>query len=231
MSIRKIAEHEAHHVLADAAAVCLLAPDRYADALLTIKVTADEGSVALEIGDVIESQDNLHLTRQCLALGSLGPCAAAGDDVLKMLKAQDWDALVAAGELSEADVTIFAQSNLPDPTIQVVRTLLAVGQLKRRIGLSGWNRLGKLLRDAHNQAFHDWRLAELVPEKAVRAALREIEPRVQEFIGAQSDGERVIASIKARTAAQEAVEQDHERRALAWAKAEAQRQEQLEAKP
>ncbi|WP_353472079.1 hypothetical protein PVT71_12330 [Salipiger sp. H15] len=202
---RSVAEHEARHVLAAAIALQRLAPARYKDAEVTVKIGKDEGSVVIEIGDVIADPRNLELSQQVAALAAVGP-AAKTPDALDLLRRKAWDEVVQAGGLSHADVELIAKSHVADASLACAHVVAGVQALEQRLGLLGFHRLGKALQDASSQAFFSWQLAELVPQGAAAAAVKEAAQRLDDLLHPNT----ALKRIKARTAAQERVAADKE---------------------
>lgn len=199
---RSVSEHELRHVLAGAVALQRLAPERYKDAEARIKISATAGEVIIEVGDVIADPRNLELSQQVAALAAVGP-AAKSDDALDMLQRKAWDAIVEAGDLSRADVELIARSALPDPSLAAAHAVAGVQALQARLGLSGFYKLAKSLRDASNQAFNTWRLDELVPQSAARSAVREAAERLDDLLHPNA----ALKRIKARTEAERLVQE------------------------
>ncbi|SDG33704.1 hypothetical protein [Alloyangia pacifica] len=199
---RAISEHEARHILAAAVAVERIAPARYKDAEVSIKISATEGEVIVEVGDVIADPRNLELSQQVAALAAVGPAARA-DDALDLLQAKQWDAIVEAGDLSRADVELIARSALPDPSLAAAHAVAGVQALQARLGLAGFLKFAKTLRDSCNQAFNTWRLDELVPQSAARSAVREAAERLDDLLHPNT----ALKRIKARTEAERLVQE------------------------
>lgn len=199
---RAISEHELRHVLAGAIALQRLAPHRYGDTTVTVKISKDAGEVVAEVGDVIAHPADLELSQQIAALAAVGP-AAKSADALDLLRRKAWDAIIEAGGLSRADVELIAKSNLPDPSLACAHVVAGVQALEQRLGFAGFYKLAKSLRDASNQGFFSWKLSELVPQGAAAAAVREAAERLDKALHPDDP----IRRIKQRTEAERLVQE------------------------
>lgn len=197
-------EHECRHALAGAVGVQVLAAARYGDATCTIKVSHTEASCLIEIGDIADSLGDRHLSKRVMSLAAIGPCARS-DDALRYLRNSQWQELAEVGELSEADVTLLQDSDLPGLAMSCARTIAACQALQRHLRLAGWTRLTRLVRDWSATGLGPMPLETLAPQRAVRMALEEGDRVLERVVDSRSDGERAVARIVERTRAQQEV--------------------------
>lgn len=197
-------EHEVRHALAGAVGVQILAPQRYAETTCTIRVSGDEASCLVEVGDIAASLGDRRLTKRIMSVAAIGP-AARSENAIAYLRNGQWSELAEVGELSEADVTLLQDSDIPGHVLSCARAVAACQALQRRLRLTGWTRLTRCCRDWSNGALGAMPLETLVPQRAVEQALIEGDRVLEGIVDSRSDGERAVARIVARTKAQEEV--------------------------
>ncbi|AWI84276.1 hypothetical protein CEW88_11620 [Alloyangia pacifica] len=223
---RAIASHEVLHALAGLVVVELRYPSRWPDVRVTLEINPSSGSCLIEVGDVIDDAEDRHISQQTAAIAALGPCAEA-EDAIKLIHAEDWQALGEAGGLSIADAELLSRAQMPDLPLLATRTIDAVRALKRGLGAARWQRLCRAARDMSNDKLGSLTAEELAPRHRIQAAIRQAGEELAPLLGAASPGRVQVDRIVARTEAQAEAQAINEARAQRQAKTEAARQSRL----
>ncbi len=171
MTPHQVAVHEIRHGMAYACALSELADaETYLKAGLHIHVGNDgTGEAACLLPDGPEWDG---LRTQVAQLGSFGPIAAAGPDIVKLMRSGDSHAIKAAGSLSDRDEEL-AAAWAGAPLLPAV-VVLATHELEKRLGIAKFERLVKTVKDlVAEHAAEGLMVSDLVPLTVVQEAVAE----------------------------------------------------------
>lgn len=162
-----VGEHEGPgHAFALACALVVLGVQKslYDQLCISIYVGKDEGEFALLPHAEIDTELNL----KAMALCALGP-VAFHEDPVTLLRSGDLRAIIAAGNLSDADVELSRKwKGSPEKQEHV---LLAVKSMHNRLKHGGMLRMTQLFRKASSMKL-DMRLSDFVPYNEAARAVR-----------------------------------------------------------
>lgn len=181
--------HEMQHLIAGACAIEYLAPESYKDARATWYVRGAAGSASIEIGDVVDDPEALHLSKRIAGFVALGPCCKLpAAQVVDYIKDGRWIDLGNAASLSDPDMELV--STITGPLTQSALVVMATQKLMDRLCLSGQLALAKTLWTASNKGLaNDWPLTQVIPQKEARKAVRAAQADLDDILAPTVDAE------------------------------------------